>query len=158
MRNNPKEYARTLENHIQYIVHKDNQIYYENNDYKVPLYKGEAEFQHCIDILRNTIALKRFEYTELVRVVCCDKLEEQDKVDDLVKDIKSKFPERKIEFSHEFVYAKPEMITVMLLVDDNPRQNHSKRNNLLNEDFKNLGISIKKAKGKQFCLYLTFSD
>ena len=158
MRNNPKEYARTLENHIQYIVHKDNQTYYENHEYKVPLYKGEAAFQQCIDILRNTIALKRFEYTELVRVVCCDKLEDQDKVDDLVKEIKSKFPERKIELNHEFVYAKPEIITVMLLVDDNPRQIHSKRNNLLNEDFRNLGISIKKSKGKQFCLYLTFSD
>jgi hypothetical protein len=157
MRNNPKEYAKTVENHMQFLRTRDNQFYYDNLDYKVPLPKGADAFINCIDILKSLVTLKRFNYSDEIKVICPDKADDQLKPEELTNEIKEKYPQKKIEFNSEFVFPKPEAIVVLLLVHKGMNPS-TKRSNLLNENFVNLGISLKKAKGKEFCLYLTFSD
>jgi len=159
MRNNPKEYAKIVENHMQYIFTIDNQKIYEHGEYKVMLRKGEEAFRTCIDILSKTKTMKSFEFVEDVKLVCPDKIDDQPYYEEPLERLREKFDNiRRIEFNYDIGYPKPEIINVLQLVDDNNTHNGRRRNNLLNEDFKHIGISIKKSKGKQFCIYLTFSN
>ena len=157
MRNNPQEYAKKVENHLKYLVRRNNDVLYEHGGYTVLMDKGEESFKRCIEYLYNAKALEKFKSTDTVRIVVPDKLDLQDKPDELIKEIREKFPEKKIEFNFVFILPKPEMIVILMLLDDKGK-NCSIRDNLLNEAFLYLGISVKKSKGKEFCLYLTFSD
>lgn len=160
MRNNPKEYAKIVENHIQYIkVNENHQKTYENGEYVTMLRKGEEAFRNCIDVLQKTKTLRGFNFDENCRLVCPDKIDDQAYYEEPFERLKSHYEDtKKIEFNFDIGYPKPEIITVLQLVDDNNTHNGRRRDNLLNPDFKNIGISIKKSKGKQFCIYLTFSN
>jgi len=160
MRNNPKEYAKVVESHIQYIKYtEDSKKVYENGDYKMSLVKGEEAFRNCIDILSKTNPLKTFEFSDEIRIICPDKIDEQSLYyQDQLDNLREKHSEKKIEFNFDIAFPKPEIITVLQLVDDNNSHKGNRRANLLNENFRNVGISIKKSRGKTFCVYMTFSN
>jgi len=157
MRNNPKEYARNVGNHLQYVINRDNQILYEKDGYEMPMYHGEDAIRECIRILQNTKPLRSFEYVEDFRIVCPDKINDQSNYEEPLEKLKEKFPMKTIEFNYDLALPKPETILCLQLIDDFNEQFGKRRNNLLNEDFTKLGISVKKSKGKKVCVYLTFS-
>jgi len=129
----------------------------KNGEYKHTLAKGAEAFKSVIEVLKNMKPLKGFEPSDDIKVICPDKIDEQPKFEEHLEQLRIRHPEKKIEFNYDLVLAKPEIITVLQLVDDEVNNVHSRRSNLLSEEFEFLGLSIKKSKGKKFSVYLTFS-
>ena len=154
-RNNPKEFAKTIENHIKYITCNNDKFVYENGEFKIPLRKGVEQFKNCINILNNTQPLISLNLIENVKIICPDKLDEQHQFETLLEELEVKYPQKNIAFNYDCYFPKPEIILILQFVDDNG----SKRNNILSRVYRNIGISVKKAaKWNFFSIYMTFSD
>ena len=62
----------------------------------------------------------------------------------------------KINFYFQEYIKNPEVAVLMMIVDDNKNMNGTKRNNILNPDFKYIGINSTFV-GKNFIAYFSFS-
>ena len=122
------------------------------------LQKGHTAFSECIEILKNTSpGIPPLTLTEEIKLIVPDLTEEHMKYDTKLKILKQSYPSRTIELNIDISYPLPELILTLQLIDDN-KFNGRRRNNILNSSFRNLGVSIKKAKGRHYTIYLTFSN
>ena len=157
-RKNPQEYAEKIRSHIAYIKTDKDKLIYHNGDIKVSLNKGLEAFNNCIDTLLNCQALSSLQLNEEIKLEVPDDPEIQSKMfNKLQALLKPQYPGKKIGCNHDIAAPNPEVIVVLQLVDDN-KSNGLRRNNLLDNAFEHLGVSIKKAKTKHYAIYLTFSD
>ena len=158
-RSDPASYADIVKSHIKYITRsKEGKLIYENGDFKTALNQGEAAFNNAMDILQNTSPLPTLELSEDLRVEVPDDPEVQAKLhNNLFNELKKQYPNKNFGFNLDIANPRVDIIVLLQLVDDT-KSNGNRRNNFLNPNYKTIGISMKKQKGKHFTFYLTFAN
>ena len=156
-RSNPSEYAEKIRSHKQFIKLVKEKLAYENGEAKQSLVKGEEAFESCIQIIQEKSSLPDLVLSDDITLEIPDDVETQIQAfSTLLKELKAKNKGSQVEGNIDINHFNAEAITVLQLVDDT-KTNGKRRNNLMNENFKKIGISIKKAKSK-YMIYLTFSN
>jgi len=157
-RQNPASWADKIKDHMQYIKTKEGKLIYENGDFKTALNKGEDAFKSAIDIVSKTSPLPTFEHSDEYKVEVPDDVEVQAKQHTaLFNELKKANQNKNFGFNLDISNPNAEIILLLQLVDDN-KNNGNRRNNFLNPNFKTVGISMKKGKGKHWTFYITFAN
>ena len=139
-----------------------NFIYSQEKLPKTMLNRGEVAFREAINILSQMDPLHKFELREDLVM----------EVPELAKDwpnkdvLNNKFNAKKKElqdryenfaFHYDIGTYVPNVATVLQVVDDNVGFNGSRRQNILSESFKYIGIAHGKEKNKH-CFYYMFAN
>ena len=163
IRQNPNEYADIIEDSIKNIVkekYNENQdeprLIYKDN-IKVALIRGEPAFREAADALRIAASLPPLKFKEEICIPLPDNIEDfkdSNYLRNKVKEILSK--NEKINLFFKEMVKIPEISALLMVVDDNGKNSGKKRNAILNNDYKYIGISYRFI-GKTFISYFTFS-
>ena len=161
IRANPSSYADIVLNGINNIVINQDfdetkpKIIYKNK-VKVALSKGEQAFHEAAEILKEMQPLAPLEFKDEICVPVPETEEELNDHSYLKKQINIIQENNNIDLFFKDLVKLPEVSTLLMIVDDNEKNPGKKRNALLNEEFKYIGISNKFI-GKKFIAYFTFS-
>lgn len=161
IRENPSSYSDVIIDSINNIIinQEDDdtkpKIIYKNK-VKVALARGEEAFRLAAEILKNMEPLPPLELKE---EICVPMPESEDELKDNTY-IKNKFNEIRKKHNIDIFYKDlikiPEVSVLLMIVDDSEKNPGKKRNSVLSEDFKYIGIS-NKFYGKKFYSYFAFS-
>ena len=161
IRANPSSYSEIILSSINnIIINQDNdetkpKIIYKSK-VKVALSKGEQAFHEAAEILKN---MKPMPPLELKEEICVPLPENEEELRDnnyLKKKVKIIREKNNIDVYFKDLIKLPEVSALLMVVDDSEKNPGKKRNALLNEEFKYIGISNKFFEGK-FLAYFTFS-
>ena len=150
IRANPKEYADTIEESINYIIEEkdennpsENKIIYKNQ-IKVALVRGEEAFKETAEELRNMEPMEPLEFREENCLTLPDDIEE-DNSNFLKSKVKEKLKDNiNINIFFKEKISIPEISVLLMIVDDrNKKDSGKKRKAILNKDFKFIGITSK---------------
>ncbi len=126
------------------------------------LLRGEVAFKEVMEILEQKESVPKLEYRkDLVMDVPEGSKEWFNKeiVNNLFtkkkEELKDKY--QNFSFHYDIGTCNPEISTVLQVVDDNVGFNGSRRSNILNENFKYIGIGQAKDKTK-YCFYFVFAN
>ena len=161
IRANPSSYADIVLDGINNIIINQDfdetkpKIIYKNK-VKVALFKGEQAFREAAEILKEMQPLPPMEFKEEICVPVPETEEELNDHSYLKKQINIIQENNNIDLFFKDLVKLPEVSTLLMIVDDNEKNPGKKRNALLNEEFKYIGISNKFI-GKKFIAYFTFS-
>lgn len=163
IRQDPPSYSQIIEDSIPNIIENNNindktksRIIYKKK-VKVALIRGEPAFHEAAEELRKIEPLPPLEFSPQL----CIPLPETDEDKKDSSFLKNQVLELKKEGIKIDVYFKdlvkiPEVSALLMIVDDNGKNEGKKRNTLLNKDFKYIGVNCKFI-GKTFIAYLAFS-
>ena len=150
IRANPKEYADTIEESINYIIEEkdennpsENKIIYKNQ-IKVALVRGEEAFKETAEELKNMESMEPLEFREENCLTLPDDIEE-DNSNFLKSKVKEKLKDNiNINIFFKEKISIPEISVLLMIVDDrNKKDSGKKRKAILNKDFKFIGITSK---------------
>jgi len=163
IRENPVYYADVVENSIKNIVevHEEDEdetkpkIIYKKK-VKVALAKGEPVFRECAEKLRNMDSLPPLEFKNDICVPLPDNEEDIRNPSYLKDQVKVLRETTNIDVYFKDLIKIPEVAGLLMIVDDSEKSPGRKRNAVLNNEFKYIGINSKFI-GKTFVAYFTFS-
>ena len=161
IRANPSSYADIVLNGINNIIINQDfdetkpKIIYKNK-VKVALSKGEQAFHEAAEILKEMQPLPPLEFKDEICVPVPETEEELNDHSYLKKQINIIQENNNIDLFFKDLIKLPEVSTLLMIVDDSEKNPGKKRNALLNEEFRYIGISNKFI-GKKFIAYFTFS-
>ena len=161
IRENPSSYANIIIESINNIIINQEEdetkpkIIYKNK-VKVALARGEEAFHEAVEILKNMAPLPPLELKE---EICIPLPETEEELKDPTY-LKNKVNEIRENYNIDIFFKDlikiPEVSVLLMIVDDSEKNPGKKRNAVLNEEFKYIGIS-NKFFGKKFYAYFTFS-
>ena len=161
IRANPSSYADVVLDGINNIIINQDfdetkpKIIYKQK-VKVALSKGEPAFREAAEILKEMQPLPALEFKEEICVPLPETEEELNDHSYLKRQIHIIQENNNIDLFFKDLIKLPEVSTLLMIVDDSEKNPGKKRNALLNEEFKYIGISNKFI-GKKFIAYFTFS-
>lgn len=161
IRANPSSYADIIIESINNIIVNSNfdetkpKIIYKNK-VKVALFKGELAFHEAAEILKNMNSLPPLEFKEEICVPMPETEEELKDNNYLKNQINIIRENNNVDVFFKDLIKLPEVSALLMIVDDSEKNPGKKRNALLNEEFKYIGINSKFIDGK-FLAYFTFS-
>lgn len=162
-RTNPKEYSNKISNHMKYIRNEGDYMYYvEKNGIKLKLHSQKQGFIDCSKFLSNSEPIHALQFNkDLIIDIPYDYSEQLDKEAMVEKALKKKKQLFCSNFTFGFHFDKgsvnPETSCVLQLVDDNC-ESRLRRNNIMNHNFTQVGISVRKVNFKRvYVVYITFS-
>ena len=161
IRANPSSYADVVLDGINNIIINQDfdetkpKIIYKQK-VKVALSKGEPAFREAAEILKEMQPLPALEFKEEICVPLPEAEEELNDHSYLKRQINIIQENNNIDLFFKDLIKLPEVSTLLMIVDDSEKNPGKKRNALLNEEFKYIGISNKFI-GKKFIAYFTFS-
>lgn len=158
IRANPSLYSKIVEKSIKNIkITKNNQIIY-CNIVKVALHRGEEAFREAINKLKNTGSMPPLRFNPQICIPLPKnemELNEQNFLKTQVDKIR-KNNHNYIEIYFKDLIKIPEVSVLLMIVDDNSKNTSKKRDTLLNENFKFIGVNSKFI-GKNFVAHFSFS-
>ena len=163
IRANPKEYADTIEESINYIIEEkdennpsENKIIFKNQ-IKVALVRGEEAFKETAEELKNMESMEPLEFREENCLTLPDDIEE-DNSNFLKSKVKEKLKDNiNINIFFKEKISIPEISVLLMIVDDRSKKDSGKkRKAILNKDFKFIGITSKFI-DDTFIAYFSFS-
>ncbi len=161
IRMNPSSYSNIILESINNIVVNQDfdetkpKVIYKKK-VKVALSKGEQAFHEAAEILKNMKPLQPLEFKEEI-CVPLPETEEQLKDNNYIKNQINIIRENNnVDVFFKDLIKLPEVSALLMVVDDSEKNPGKKRNAVLNEDFKYIGINNKFINGK-FLAYFTFS-
>ena len=165
VRINPKNYSLKIKNLIPMIdsnIHNKKTFLVYDNDIKIELKKGVETFISCIDFLTNkiTCTLEPIEFKEELKIpfpkdninLCLDKNYISKSIDTIRENVKNKF--EIYDFQYD-ISPNPVISTIIQVVDDT-NSNYQRRNNIMSDVIKYVGISFGEVKKGIYCFYLLF--
>ena len=169
IRLDPPEYSKIILDNIKNIIYETHLIKNEETGdeedkrlcifkkkVKVTLNKGEQSFQEAAKILESTASMEPFIFKDKI-VLPLPKTEEEIMNHKFINNQANEIMKKtKINFYFQEYIKNPEVAVLMMIVDDNKNMNGKKRNNILNPDFKYIGINSTFV-GKNFIAYFSFS-
>ncbi len=161
-RTNPKQYINKINEHLKFVKVKNNNSYYDSNNYpKVLLKKGKEAFNDLIYslekmnrmnelIIKKDIAIKMPENSE--------DMNNKEKIYNLVVEKKKELNGiyKYFNFHYDHGDLNAEISAILQLVDDT-NSNLKRRNNILNICNKYIGISVGKMVNNRYLVYLSFA-
>ena len=163
IRQDPVSYSEIIEDSIKNIIENNNKdditknkIIYKKK-VKVALTRGEIAFHEAAEELRKTDPLPPLEFSPQL-CIPLPETEEDKKDSNFLKNqvLELKREGIKIDVFFKDLVKVPEVSALLMIVDDNGKNEGKKRNTLLNKDFKYIGVNCKFI-GKSFIAYLAFS-
>ena len=163
IRQDPASYSQVIEDSIPNIIENNNindktksKIIYKKK-VKVALTRGEPAFHDAAEELRKTDPLPPLEFSPQL-CIPLPETEEDKKDSNFLKNqvLELKREGIKIDVFFKDLVKVPEVSALLMIVDDNGKNEGKKRNTLLNKDFKYIGVNCKFI-GKSFIAYLAFS-
>jgi hypothetical protein len=165
VRINPKNYSLKLKNLIPMIdtniQNKKTFVVYDD-DIKIELKKGVEAFNECIDFLTNkhTISLEPILFKEELKIpfpkdninLCLDKTYISNSIENIKENVKNKY--EIYDFQYD-ISPNPVISTIIQVVDDT-NANFQRRNNIMSDIVKYVGISFGEVKKGIYCFYLLF--
>ena len=166
VRINPKNYSLKLKNLMPMINSNQtkNKIFLVyDDDIKIELKKGTTAFKACIDYL-NGKTISQLEPIELIEelkipfpsdntALCLDKGYISKHIDIIRDKVKNKY--EIYDFQYD-ISPNPVLSTVIQVVDDT-NANFQRRNNIMSDAIKYVGISYGEIKKGIYCFYLLFA-
>ena len=167
VRLNPKNYSLKLKNLIPMITNnnanQDKTFLIYDEDIKIELKKGVSAFQTCIDYLNssNLITLEPIEFISTLKIpfpnedtsLCLDKAYISKHIEQIRNKVKHKY--EIYDFQYD-ISPNPVLSTIIQVVDDT-NSNLQRRNNILSDVIKYVGISYGEIKKGIYCFYLLFA-
>ena len=156
-RSNPIIYCEKIKNHMNCIKLNENQYYYEN-DIKIMLKNGKKCFNDTIEIMSSLPPLVILQFSDDLVIHVPEDFNYQIK-NDLIKTKKNDplFAFKNIGFNLDISGKNAEACCILQLIDDTGNKGQ-RRSNILNPDFRYVGISAAKGKGKTHTVYSIFSE
>jgi len=159
VRTAPSSYAQKITNHLAHIKPNDKgKMTYEHGGAKISLANGEEGVKAFAETLLKTSPLGNFTLIEDGKAELPDTEEAKELLAGVTaakEGLRKSRPDKKYECFFHAGQPDAEAVVVFQLVDDGKA---GKRNIILDPKFNKVGISLKKGKGKNFYLYLTFTD
>lgn len=163
-RTKPMEFTQYIIDSIQYITQdakktKVTEFVFTKDKIKVGLLKGKDAFINAAEILVMQDSLPILELKQdLIIDIPEDKNQLTSKVyiEDYLNKLLETLDYKLFGFHFDLGVTDPLISVVLQIVDDN-LMNGERRNNILNPNYKYVGIS-KKRIGKLFCIYLAFGS
>ena len=161
----PKNYSLKIKNLIPLIkANKNSKIYLiYDDDVKIELKKGVTAFKNCIEFLnnRNNIALEPIEIVDELAIPFPSDIKlslDKDYISRCIDDIRKSTKNRYDIFDFQYdISPNPVLSTIVQVVDDT-NANFQRRNNILSENVRYVGISYGEIKKGIFCFYLLFAS
>lgn len=160
IRQNPQKYADILEDYMENIYEQGeegkNKEFIFKKEVKVKLATGEPAFRDAVKTLREIDALAPFNLKkELCVPIPSSKGQIYDKTY-LKKQIENIRNTTKVDAFFKEMVKNPKISALLMIVDDNKEYSGNKRNLLLSNQLKNIGISSGFVDGT-FVSYFAFS-
>lgn len=166
VRTNPLEYVPKVEELIQYIQPgagpKNNPMYIQEKIPKTVLLRGEPAFRDLIETLSSKEPLGVLELRKDLALAVPEESSQWPKRDVFSNLMHQKMEELKdvyknFSFHYDIGTCDAHISTVLQIVDDNPGFNGLRRGNILNPEYKYVGIGHAKEKTK-YCFYFLFAN
>jgi len=173
IRLNPIFYADKIRDFMKFIKTDKNtnrKYFLVNKNTKINLLKGEVAFLDCLDFIKdfdmkiketnkilNELELKeelKFPFPLDNPELCINKDYIKESLLKLKSSIKGNFKLK--GFHYDLSTNDPEISTILQIVDDN-NSGCKRRNMLLDESIKYIGVNIGKLKDNLYCIYLVFA-
>ena len=159
LRRNPKYIANMIDENKKYIIMEDsNKLFFRKNNIKFSLNKGLPIFDETINVLNNLEPMNKLILNKNIIV------DLPDNEDDIINlnYINNQVEILKNNGNHISSYWKekikdPEIAFLMMVIDDNYVQKGLKRKDLINPEYKYIGISSIEINDK-FACYITLSN
>ena len=161
IREDPASYADIIEDSIQNIIENQDdeegkpKIIYKKK-VKVALTRGEPAFREAAEILRNMESLPPLEFKNDICVPLPDNESDIKDSSYLREQVNILRETTNIDVFFKDLIKLPEVSALLMIVDDGEKNAGRKRNAVLNQNFKYIGINSKFI-GKTFIAYFTFS-
>ena len=128
-------------------------------DVKIELKKGGAAFKSCIEYLKNAPSVNPIRLVDDLAIPfpinnskqCLNK----EYIGECIERIKSKVQYEIYDFQYD-ISPNPVLSTIVQVVDDSDSQ-YQRRENIMSENVKYVGISYGEIKKGVFCFYLLFA-
>ena len=168
MRKNCSEYSNKIKKLINNIVKEDGNYYIlskqENFSGKTRLFLGIKAFEDAIKILEKNENknLPCFELIEDLRIPFpydnIEKFKENNYMKKKFNEIENKLKGKYEVFSYHYdvTFKDAEFSIIMQIVDDN-NSNKKRQNNLLNKEYKYIGITCGEISNERISVYLVFA-
>lgn len=162
----PKNYSLKIKNLIPMIKANstNSKIYLiYDDDVKIELKKGVTAFKNCIEFLntRNNIALEPIEIVDELAIPFPSDIKlslDKEYISRCIDDIRTSTKNRYEIFDFQYdISPNPVLSTIVQVVDDT-NANFQRRNNILSENVRYVGISYGEIKKGIFCFYLLFAS
>ena len=132
-----------------------------NDDIKIELKRGASAFSQCIDLLnKRTNSLEPVELVEELAIPFpkdSKLILDKEYISKCIETIKSSTNNRYDIFDFQYDISPNPVLSTMIQVVDDTNSNFQRRNNILNENVKYVGISYGEFKKGIFCFYLLFA-
>ena len=162
IRGNPSSYADEIENSIENIWEEKsknddgkNKIVYKQR-VKVALNRGEIAFKEAAKELREITPLEPLEFKEEICIPLPEFEEDIKNANYLKEQVKIIRENNNINVFYKDLIKDPEVSALLMIVDDSIKNPGKKRQAVLDNNFKYIGISSGFV-GKSFIAYFSFS-
>ena len=162
IRNNPSDFADIIENSIKNIREENS----KNNDekkkiiykerVKIALNRGEPAFREAISELKEISPISPLEFKNEICIPLPENEEDIKNSNYLKEQVKKIRENNKIDVFYKDLIKDPEVSALLMIVDDSTKNPGKKRQAVLDENFKYIGISSGFV-GKTFIAYFSFS-
>lgn len=165
VREKPQEYSSKIENLIPLIKTNsyNNKIFLVyDDDIKIELKQGEKAFKECINYLNNIrVPLGPIKLVEELSIpfpydntkLCLDRNYIGNCIDEIKRRTNNKY--EIFDFQYD-ISPNPVLSTSIQIIDDT-NSDYQRRNNILSENVKYIGISYGEIKKGIYCFYLLFA-
>ena len=159
LRTNPKSIASLIDENKKYIfIEENNDIYFKKNNKRYLLFQGYPIFIETINILNNLEPMNKLVYNKNITIKRPDNEDYINNLDYL----KFQVEELQNNGNHISSYWKekikdPEIVFLMMVIDDNNIKAGLKRKDLINPEIKYIGISSVEI-DDNFACYITLSN
>lgn len=162
IRTNPSYFADIIENSIENIWEENsktndgkNKIVYKDR-VKVSLNRGEPAFREAVSELREISPISPLEFKNEICIPLPENEEDIKNSDYLKEQVKIIRTNNKIDVFYKDLIKDPDVSALLMIVDDNTKNPGKKRQAVLDDNFKYIGISSGFV-GKTFIAYFSFS-
>lgn len=156
-RKDPSSYSDLIQSSIKNIKEDGNNLFYEDNNIKVKLYKGEPAFLEAEEQLRMMEGLPPLEFKEEICISLPtnkEQIQNKEFIVEKAKEVNSKW---KLDAYFIEKIKDPDMSILLMIVDDNGKNSGKKRASLFNPKYKYIGINFTYV-DNFFIAYYSFSS
>ena len=157
VRKDPSSFSDIIQSSIKNIKEDENNLFYEENNLKVKLFKGESAFLEAEEQLRMMEGLPPLEFKEEICISLPSNKEQAQNKEFIVEKAKEVNAKWKLDAYFIEKIKDPDISILLMIVDDNGKNSGKKRASIFNPRYKSIGINFTYV-DNFFIAYYSFSS
>ena len=157
VRKDPSSFSDIIQSSIKNIKEDENNLFYEENNLKVKLFKGESAFLEAEEQLRMMEGLPPLEFKEEICISLPSNKEQAQNKEFIVEKAKEVNAKWKLDAYFIEKIKDPDISILLMIVDDNGKNSGKKRASVFNPRYKYIGINFTYV-DNFFIAYYSFSS